>query len=157
MKKIILSVAMIAVIFTACNNKTAENNDGDSTMMMSDDDMIEVEKPIVKSGKYVNLADGQTVYIIADPTTGVAIDSVTKATIEFYYDPITLDTIYQNGYVVNSMLIKEKDGKYKLDGMKIKIDGDKIKIKTDSSKMKMDGEDMKMKTDDGDTTIKVKN
>jgi hypothetical protein len=116
----------------------------------------------VKSGSYVNLNTGENVYVIPDPITGVAIDSITQIPIEFYYNPITLDTIYQNGLTVNHMLINLGDGKYKLDDMKIKIDGDEIKIKTDTSKIKVDGTDMKVKSGDQktkitDDIIKVKN
>ena len=101
----------------------------------------------------MNLSSGEKVIIVKDPTTGIAIDSKTQIPVQFYYDPVTLDTMYQSGMVVNNLLIKEGEGKYKLDDMKIKIDGDKMKMKTDDGKMNVDGEDGKIKTDD--TKIKV--
>lgn len=157
MKKIFLSIAALAIIFTACNNdtKTEDNTvDADNTEV-ENDGMEVVEKPIVKEGEYINLISGEKVTIIADPTTGIAVDSKTQIPVEFYYNPTTLDTLYQNGMVVNRMLIKEGEGKYKLDDMKIKIDGDKIKIKTDTSKLKIDGDEMKMK--DGEEKTKMDN
>ncbi len=162
MKKSILSLVIIASIFAACNNAKNTSEESDSTMNGSEDGMMIVEKPTVQAGEYVNLSTGQKVYVIADPMTGVAIDSITQIPIEFYYNPITLDTIYQNGLRVNNMLINLGDGKYKLDDMKIKIDGDEIKIKSDSSKVKIDGTEMKIKSGDQktkvtDDTIKVKN
>lgn len=126
----------------------------DSTYVNEDNDGMElVNKPTVKEGEYINLITGEKVSIIADPTTGIAVNSKTQIPVEFYYDPVTLDTLYQNGMVVNRMLIKEGDGKYKLDDMKIKIDGDEIKIKTDSSKLKIDGDDVKMKAGDEKTKM----
>lgn len=153
MKKIILSIAAVAVIFTACNNDKKVEDGTNDTVVTDDDGMEVVEKPVVKEGEYVNLISGEKVNIIADPTTGIAVDSKTQIPVEFYYDPVTLDTLYQNGMVVNRMIIKEGEGKYRLDDMKIKIDGDEIKIKTDTSKLKIDGEDMKIKNGDEKTKI----
>jgi len=153
MKKIFLSLAALAIVFTACNNdKKIEDNNTESANV-DNDGMVVVAKPTVKEGEYVSLISGEKVNIIADPTTGIAVDSKTQIPVEFYYDPITLDTLYQNGMVVNRMLIKEGDGKYKLDDMKIKIDGDEIKIKTDTSKIKIDGDDMKIKSGDDKTKM----
>ncbi|MBC7653880.1 MAG: hypothetical protein H7098_05325 [Oligoflexus sp.] len=162
MKKLILNLVILASISTACNNAKNTSNESDSTMNTSEDGMMVVDKPVVKPGSYVNLSTGKKIYVIPDPITGVAIDSTTQIPIEFYYNPITLDTIYQNGLTVNHMLINLGNGKYKLDDMKIKIDGDEIKIKTDTSKIKIDGTDMKIKSGDQktkitDDTIKVKN
>jgi hypothetical protein len=163
MKKTILNLLMIASVFAACNNKQkSASKEADSSVNRSNDGMVTIKKSTVKSGSYVNLNTGENVYVIPDPITGVAIDSITQIPIEFYYNPITLDTIYQNGLTVNHMLINLGDGKYKLDDMKIKIDGDEIKIKTDTSKIKVDGTDMKVKSGDQktkitDDIIKVKN
>lgn len=147
MKKIFLGMAAIAMLATACNNDKTADDAADSTY--NTDETITVDKPTVKEGEYVNLTSGETVTIVRDPETGIAIDSKTQIPVQFYYDPVTLDTMYQSGMVVNNLLIKEGDGKYKLDDMKIKIDGDEIKIKTDTSKLKIDGNEMKMKTADG--------
>ncbi|RKD16203.1 hypothetical protein BCY91_04810 [Pelobium manganitolerans] len=147
MKKIFLGMATVALLATACNNnKNAEENA--DTMAHDHDAMTSMDKPEVREGEYVNLASGEKVNIVRDPETGIAVDSKTQLPVEFYYDPVSLDTMYQNGMVVNSMLIKEKEGKYRLNDTKIKIDGDEIKVKTDSSKLKIDGDEMKMKSPD---------
>ncbi len=154
MKKLTYSIVISALVLGACNNNKDKTAHADSTRSMSaDNDMMTVVKPTVKSGKYVNLTSGSEVYIMPDPVTGIAIDSTTQLPVEFYYDPITLDTLYQNGLKVNHMLVNLGEGKYKLDDMKIKIDGDEIKIKTDSSKLKVDNDTYKMKS--GDNKIKV--
>lgn len=142
-------MAVATMLATACNNGNKTDSNADTTNFNSEDGTTTVAEPVVREGEYVNLASGEKVTIVKDPTTGIAIDSKTQIPVQFYYDPVTLDTMYQSGMVVNNLLIKEGEGKYKLDDMKIKIDGDKIKIKTDSSKLKIDGEETKMKTTDG--------
>ena len=153
MKKtaIVLLTAATSVMM-ACNNNKNNDAEDDSTMYeaLSNEDMNDSE---VVPGKYVNLSTNEEVYIIRDSTTGVAIDSITMIPVEFYYDPVSRDTLYQTGMRVNNMLIKEGEGKYKLDDTKIKIDGDEMKIKDDSSKLKIDGDEMKIKTPDGKTKI----
>jgi hypothetical protein len=148
---------LLAVATVACNNDsrndTSDLTTDSSTTELDENGMTRVPTPVVKAGKYVDLTTGEEIEVIADPVTGIALNSKTQIPVQFYYDPITLDTIYQNGLVVNTMLIKEGDGKYRLDDMKIKIDGDEIKIKTDSSKLKIDGGDMKFKS--GDNKIKT--
>lgn len=153
MRKIFLELVVTAMLATACNNDKKVNESGDTLTYNDDDGMVDVPTPEVREGTYVNLASGEEVSIVRDSITGIAIDRKTQIPVEFYYDPVTMDTLYQNGMVVNHLLVKEGDGKYKLDDMKIKIDGDKIKIKTDSSKLKVDGDEMKMKA--GDDKMKV--
>lgn len=153
MKKIFLGLAVATVLATACNNNKKAGNATDNTDYTADDGMTAVPAPEVREGEYVNLISGEKVNIVKDSTTGIAVDSKTQIPVEFYYDPVSLDTMYQNGMVVNHMLIKEGEGKYKLDDMKIKIDGDQIKIKSDSGKLKVDGDEMKMKS--GDEKMKI--
>lgn len=164
MKKLALSIFLASSILAACNNNKANSEMDDSTEVdnLETSEGMTTVKPVIKPGKYINLSSNQEVDIVEDPISHLAIDSKTQIPVQFYYDPITLDTIYQNGLVVNNMLISEGKGKYRLNDMKIKIDGDEIKIKTDSSKMKIDGEDMKMKEENGKMKIdeeemKVKN
>ena len=154
MKKTILSLIAAASILAACNNNKKDTSNADSVSMNNTDEtMVATEKPVVKPGKYKNLSTGEEVEIISDPTTGIAVDTKTQLPVQFYFDPITLDTLYQNGMKVNNMLVNLGDGKYKLDDMKIKIDGDKIKIKTDTSKVKMDANSYKSKIGDDKTKI----
>lgn len=154
MKKTILSLIAAASILAACNNNKKDTTSADSISMNTDETMVTTtENPVVKPGKYKNLSTGEEVEIISDPTTGIAVDTKTQLPVQFYFDPITLDTLYQNGMKVNNMLVNLGDGKYKLDDMKIKIDGDQIKIKTDTSKVKIDANSYKSKIGDDKTKI----
>ncbi len=156
----ILSLAVLSTAVIACNNKGAEDGDSDTTMMSESTEMSTTTTAQVVPGTYKNLNTGKTVYIIADPETGWAIDSISKVPVEFYIDN-SGDTLFQTGLVVNQAIMKS-DGKWVLDETKIKRDGNDIKIKyTDGSKVKMENEDLKIKTDAGkikvdDDTVKVK-
>lgn len=155
-----LSLAVISTAVIACNNKGAEDGDTDTTMMSESTEMTTTSTAQVVPGSYKDLRTGKTVYIIADPTTGWAMDSISKVPVEFYIDN-SGDTLFQTGLVVNNAIMKA-DGKWMLDETKIKRDGNDVKIKySDGSKVKIDGEDVKIKTDDGkikvdDDTVKVK-
>ena len=111
--------------------------------------------------KYLNLANGEKVYIIKDSETGNALDSLTNEPVMFYVDLDTKDTISGiNGEVVNNKIIKTAEGTYEMiksdlqseidqlraeGDVKIKIDGDEMKIKTDDKKIKIDGDEKKVK------------
>ncbi len=117
--------------------------------------------------KYEDLATGEKIYIIKEPQTGMAIDSVSQKPVMFYVDLDTKDTINgTTGDVVNNKIVKDAEGKYEMvksksnleqqidemkseDGVKIKQgkNGD-YKIKTD---------DKKIKIEDGKVEIKHKN
>ncbi len=157
----ILSFAVMSSAIVACSNKNAEDGATDSTMMSESSEMTTTSTAQVVPGNYTNLSTGKTVYIVADPTTGWAVDSITRVPVEFYIDT-TGDTLFQTGVVVNNAIMKT-DGKWVLDETKIKRDGDDIKIKNeDGSKVKMEADgDMKTKSADGkvkveDDTVKVK-
>ncbi len=101
------------------------------------------------AAKYEDLNSGEKVYIVKDPQTGKAIDSISGKPVEFYVDLTTKDTIYgETGMVVNNALIKTAEGTYRLDNAKIKSDGDEWKAKSGDVKIKVDGDEMKIKTDD---------
>ena len=156
----ILSFAVISTAVVACNSKNDKDGDTDTTMMSESSEMTTTSTAQVAPGSYTNLNTGKTVYIVVDPTTGWAVDSITKVPVEFYIDT-TGDTLFQTGVVVNHAIMKT-DGKWMLDETKIKRDGDDIKIKySDGSKVKMDDEDLKIKGEEGkvkvdDDTTKVK-
>ncbi len=157
----ILSFAVISSTVVACSNKNAEDGATDTTMMSESSEMTTTSTAQVVPGSYTNLSTGKKVYIVADPTTGWAVDSITKVPVEFYIDN-SGDTLFQTGVVVNNAIMKS-DGKWVLDETKIKRDGDDIKIKNeDGSKVKIDADgDMKSKSADGkvkveDDTVKVK-
>lgn len=156
----ILSFAVICISISACNNKNAEDGNTDTTMMSESSEMTMTSTAAVVPGTYKELTTGKTIYIIADPETGWAVDSISKVPVEFYIDNAG-DTLFQTGLVVNHAIMKA-DGKWMLDETKIKRDGDDIKIKySDGSKVKMEEEDLKIKSDAGkvkvdEDTVKVK-
>ncbi|MBC7653881.1 MAG: hypothetical protein H7098_05330 [Oligoflexus sp.] len=116
------------------------------------------------AGKYENLKSGEKVTITKDPTTGYAIDSITKEPVDFYVNLETKDTIYgKTGIVVNNALIKTPEGSYMVDNAKIKSDGDEFKSNAENVKIKVDGDETKIKTDnkkikikDGEKKVKYK-
>jgi len=154
----IFSIAFLSTALFACNNNNGMDGDTDTTMMSETSEMT--TNASVVPGSYTDLNSGKTVYIIADPTTGWAVDSITKVPVEFYMNT-SGDTLFQTGAVVNYAIMKS-DGKWMLDETKIKRDGDQIKIKySDGSKVKMDGDELKIKGEEGkikveDDTVKVK-
>lgn len=156
----ILSAAMISAAFLACNSGQNKDMAGDSTSYDESTMTTQTEVRVIP-GSYRELNTGKTVYIISDPQTGWAIDSISRVPVEFYIDN-SGDTLFQSGLVVNNAIMKA-DGKWMLDETKIKRDGDQIKIKfPDGDKIKMDGDEIKVKDEDGkikveDDTIKVKN
>jgi hypothetical protein len=155
-----VSFAAISIAVVACNNKNAEDGNTDTTMISESTEMTTTSAAAVVPGTYKELTTGKTVYIIADPETGWAVDSMSKVPVEFYIDNAG-DTLFQTGLVVNQAIMKA-DGKWMLDETKIKRDGDNIKIKyADGSKVKMEEGDLKIKSDDGkikvdEDTVKVK-
>lgn len=156
----LLSFALISAAIAACNNKGANDGNSDTTMMSESSEMTTTTTAQVIPGSYTDLNSGKTVYIVADPQTGWAIDSISKVPVEFYIDN-SGDTLFRTGVVVNHAIMKS-DGKWTLDETKIKRDGDDIKIKySDGSKVKMTDDELKIKTDEGKIkadadTVKVK-
>jgi len=146
-----LMCAAVFLAFTSCNNNKTSNANADSVSTTATTVTTITE---VIPGKYVDLNTGKTVYIVKDPETGFAMDSIAKIPVEFYVNTSTKDTIYETGAVVNNSLIKT-NGKWSLsDDAKVKIDGDKMKIKDGDSKIKVKGD--KIKTKDDDTKTKTK-
>ncbi len=150
---------MLSATFVACNSNPDGAMTTDSTSMESSSMSMETEARVIP-GSYTNLNTGRTVYIVSDPQTGWAIDSITRVPVEFYTNN-SGDTLFQTGLVVNQAIMRS-DGKWMLDETKIKRDGNDIKIKyEDGSKVKMDGDELKIKGEDGkvkvdDDTVKVK-
>lgn len=151
---------LVTASFIACNNNKNGDANADSTVVTESSEMTSTTSNTVVPGSYTDLNTGKTVYVVADPETGWAIDSISKVPVEFYIDR-SGDTLFQSGLVVNNAIMKT-DGKWMLDETKIKRDGDEIKIKfADGDKIKMDDDEMKMKDENGkvkidDDTTKVK-
>ena len=143
-----LSAAMISATLLACNSKPEDGVTTDTISMESTSTMSTETEARVVPGSYTNLNTGKIVYIVSDPQTGWAIDSITRVPIEFYTND-SGDTLFQTGLVVNQAVM-QSDGKWMLDETKIKRDGDQIKIKyEDGSKVKMDGDELKIKGEEG--------
>ena len=139
---------MISATLLACNSKPEDGVTTDTTSMESTSTMSTETEARVVPGSYTNLNTGKIVYIVSDPQTGWAIDSITRVPIEFYTND-SGDTLFQTGLVVNQAVM-QSDGKWMLDETKIKRDGDQIKIKyEDGSKVKMDGDELKIKGEEG--------
>ncbi|HCN85244.1 MAG TPA: hypothetical protein DIT07_16740 [Sphingobacteriaceae bacterium] len=157
----LLCAASLLVAVTSCSNKQNSEASTDSTAASSETRVTATAA--VVPGSYVDLATGKTVYIITDPETGYAMDSIAKVPIEFYVNPSTNDTLYMTGEVVNHSLVNT-NGTWSLSpDAKMKIDGDKMKIKDGDTKIKVDGNnskvkegDYKQKVDDGDSKTKTK-
>lgn len=106
------------------------------------------EKP-----KYVDIYTGEPIEIWYDTGKHMTMNQATRMPVEFYINTSNWDTVYGRGqFVVNNFIIRDVDGRYKLDENKVKIDGDEIKIKDGDRKLKIDGEEFKLK--DGDLKIK---
>jgi hypothetical protein len=147
---LILINAALAITFAACNSKTNTEASADSA---TTETTPVVATASVVPGSYTDLASGKTVYIVTDPTTGYAIDSISKVPVEFYINTATNDTLYQTGEVVNHDLV-QANGKWTLSpDAKVKINGDKMKIKDGDEKIKVDGEDTKIKDANSKTKV----
>ncbi len=106
------------------------------------------EKP-----QYVDIYTGQPLEIWYDTDKHMTMNQATRMPVEFYINTSNWDTVYGRGqFVVNNFIIRDENGRYKLDESKVKIDGDEIKIKDGNRKLKIDGEEFKLK--DGDLKIK---
>jgi hypothetical protein len=133
------------------------------------------EKPVVKTGHsiaiwqdtipyrhydpsrvYVDPSTGDSIEIWIDPGTNYMMNKRNNNRITLYVDPISSDTFYGEGYVVNNMVMRMPNGKYTVDSTKIKIEGNKIKYKEGSTKGKVKITDDKIKAKDGDDKTKIK-
>lgn len=110
------------------------------------------QKDKVEPGTYVDLNTGDSVVVIADPTTGYAINSETKKPVYLYVDN-DRDTIFTTGAVVNNKIRRVDDSYFEVDEALVKIDDQDVTIKYADYKKKVDGDDYKIK--DGDYKMKV--
>lgn len=157
----LLCAASLVVAVTSCSNKQNTEASTDTTATSSETPVTATAA--VVPGSYVDLATGKTVYIITDPETGYAMDSIARVPIEFYINPSTSDTLYMTGEIVNHNLVNT-NGTWSLSpDAKVKIDGDKMKIKDGDTKIKVDGDKSKVKEGDdykqkveGDGDVKTK-
>ncbi|HXI01103.1 MAG TPA: hypothetical protein VNI52_12615 [Sphingobacteriaceae bacterium] len=156
----IFGVIAIAALMACNSNKMSENSDSttvDSSMAMEESTTSSTSAAVVP-GTYVDLSSGKEVQIIADPQSGYAINSQTRAPLEFYVNTSTRDTIYRTGVVVNSAIMRDGTT-WRLNDDMIERDGDNIKVKTEGDgdiKIKNETTGTKTKIEaDGDTKIKT--
>lgn len=150
---------LLAGLALGCNSKTNQTTDADSVDATTTEADNTVTAGVIP-GTYTDLTTGKEVYIIADPQTGYAIDSISRVPVEFYINT-TGDTLFRTGVVVNNMLVRSGE-KWIFDDSKVKVDGDQIKIKGPDGKVKVESDgDIKVKDKDGkvkieEDTVKVK-
>ena len=97
---------------------------------------------------YYDLNNERRVTLVKDEKTGLMVDAETKKPVYIYVNEETKDTFYgATGKVINGLVIKLEDGKYKYGDLKVKLDEDgDFKIK--------DGDYKRMVEADGDIKIK---
>lgn len=141
-------ISLYILIFRSGDvNKQLEENARAFSILKQKLDTIPV-KP-----RYVDIYTGQEIDLWYDAGRHMTINRSTNEPVEFYINTSNWDTVYGKGqFVVNNLIVKDIDGRYKLDDAKVKIDGDELKIKDGDRKLKIDGEEFKMK--DGDLKIK---
>lgn len=157
-----LMSAAVLLALSSCNNNKNNTASTDSiTTESTESQNVSTASYEVVPGNYVNLNTGKTVHIIRDPQTGYAMDSIANTPVEFYINPSTNDTLYQNGMIVNHSLVKtngkwdlSEDAKVKIKDDKVKIEDDSTKIKVTDDKTKIKSGDYKQKVEDGETKTK---
>jgi len=128
MKQLLLASLAVTLIFTAC-----------------------------KRERYYDLTAGKYVDLEKDEKSGKMVNTATQEPVYIYVDTETRDTIYgATGDVVNGHVVKTSDGKYDIDDeykikygdYKKKVDGDEVKIKDGDTKIKEEDGERKVKKDD---------
>ncbi|RYE23322.1 MAG: hypothetical protein EOP51_10950 [Sphingobacteriales bacterium] len=155
MKKLMIPAFTIAVAtlgFTACNNAESESTTTDSTAMTTT-----TMETAPAASQYIDLNTGQPIEMKKNEENGKMVAMATGEPVEFYVDMNTRDTFYgKTGTVVNNVMVKGEDMKYKLDDAKVKWDGNELKILyADGSKVKADENEYKYKSGDGKTKVKI--
>lgn len=145
----IIASAILVTGAVACNSDTTTESDATLTT---------TETPVddnYTTGSYVDLNSGNTVELKVNKETRVATPAAEGgATVTYYVNPSTSDTIEAStGRIVSGALV-HKDNSWMVDETKIKMDSDgSYKEKTEDSKYKVDA-DGSEKYKDGDVKIK---
>lgn len=171
MKKTFWSFTALAAIFlTACGGSdSGENTDtlsaAESTTTTSVADNGSSNPNGGTTRQYKDVYTGSDVQLEKDPATGYYMNVQTHQPIDFYTDPATADTFDMRGRVVNSAIIRDKSGRYKVDETKVKFqsdgdlkikdaEGNKAKLETDGDAKFKDADGNKIKIDDGKVKVK---
>lgn len=95
---------------------------------------------------YRDLGTGEVITIWYDAAGIRTLNKKTGAPVDFYINTSTNDTVFGRGrFIVNGYVIKDGEGKWKLDDAKLKVDGDELKLKVGDQKLKIDGDEIKIK------------
>jgi hypothetical protein len=105
---------------------------------------------------YLDPSTGDSIEIWMEPSSHRLVNKRNNTPVTIYVDPMTTDTLYGEGYVINNMVTRMPNGKYMVDSTKIKIEGNKIKYKEGSTKGKVKIQNDKIKAKDGNDKTKLK-
>ena len=135
MKKIRICIAAI-IFFTvaaACNNNPGTPGNADSTAMNPGDSSVTKTTTTVithhrytgnftpqPNVKYLDLKTKKEVVVKIDTVRGEVVNTETDEPIDLLVEPVKHDTIYgQTGTVVNNYIIKDENGTYRVDTVRI--------------------------------------
>jgi hypothetical protein len=94
-----------------------------------------VQAQITPSYTIVDLNSGQSIYVYYDDATWRTVNKATNEPVEYYIvrynDPVyPADTVHGiTGLIVNNLIWKNDEGKWKFNDAKVKWDGDELKMK----------------------------
>jgi hypothetical protein len=139
---------LVAGLFSVMTLSAAAQTDStrrDSTGLNQTPDSMKAAMPR-QDYTILDLSTNTPIDIYYDTLQFRTVNRVTNAPVEFYILN-NMDTVHgATGLVVNGLLLKAKDGTYKLDEAKVKIDGDEMKIKyADGRKVKWENGKVKIK------------
>lgn len=143
MKTMNLVKGLAAGMLTIAGFAVAAQTD---TTKRTDSVQMHTEEQIKQDYTIIDLSTNAPIDIYYDPVTYRTINRVTTLPVEFYVIN-SVDTVHgATGLIVNGMLLKAPDGKYKLNDGFVKVDGDEIKMKmADGRKVKWENGKMKVK------------
>jgi hypothetical protein len=150
MKKMNVAKGLVAGLFSVMMvSATAQT---DTTLKKTDSSGLGATPDSMKAAMprqdytITELSTNTPIEIYYDTLKFQTVNRISNAPVEFYILNNT-DTIHgATGLVVNGLLLKAKDGTYKLDDAKVKIDGDEMKIKyADGRKVKWENGKVKVK------------
>jgi len=145
MKKMNLVKGLAAGMLTIAGFTVAAQTDT-SGVKRTDSVQTHAEAQIKQDYTIIDLTTNAPIDIYYDSVTFRTINRTTTLPVEFYVIN-SVDTVHgATGLVVNGMLLKAADGKYKLNDGFVKVDGDEIKMKmADGRKVKWENGKMKVK------------
>ena len=140
----VLSALLCSVSVSAQTDTIPKKQD--STLQKTQSDKFPARTDEVVSYTFIDLNSGDTLDYWFDTEKKTIMNRTNGVPVEFYVNTYTGDTVYGRGrFVVNGLVLKGEDGKWKFDESKVKIDKDELKIKDGNRKLKIDGDEIKVK------------